>query len=211
MYNGLMDIAIEDFIIKVPTDYQQMRSLPGDPAGSLSFMKQTSEAACLAMYSGIASAQAMPFNSKDEVVAGIHKALAADQGLIEVQSGITTSGKKYIYSIVKTVNRGSIGVQYSLTLHIGYFAEHVFQTQAFFDETGYTGGRDASVFAILQNEGKITVDGQNISGWMEDPYDPEYKNGILMNMGEKEEYDEAFPNHPLTQARQLAKNLVIMN
>jgi hypothetical protein len=120
-----MDISIENFTIKIPVDYQQVNSLPGDPAGSMSFMKKTPEAACLVMYSGIPSEQSMPFNSKEEVVRGIHSALAEDQGLIEVESGITPAGKKYIYSIVKTVNRGTVGVQYSLVLHIGYFAEHV--------------------------------------------------------------------------------------
>ena len=177
----------------------------------MSFMKKTPEAVCLVMYSGIPSEQSMPFNSKEEVVRGIHSALAEDQGLIEVESGITPAGKKYIFSIVKTLNRGTVGVQYSLVLHIGYFAEHVFQAQAFFDETGYTGGRDASVFAILQSEGKVTVDGQNISGWAVDPYDPQYTRGVLMNMSEKTDYDEVFPNHPLTQARILAKNLIEMN
>ena len=206
-----MDISIENFTIKIPVDYQQVNSLPGDPAGSMSFMKKTPEAVCLVMYSGIPSEQSMPFNSKEEVVRGIHSALAEDQGLIEVESGITPAGKKYIFSIIKTLNRGTVGVQYSLVLHIGYFAEHVFQAQAFFDETGYTGGRDASVFAILQNEGKVAVDGQNISGWAVDPYDPQYTRGILMNMSEKTDYDEVFPDHPLTQARILAKNLIEMN
>ena len=32
-----------------------------------------------------------------------------------------------------------------------------------------------------------------------------------MNMSEKTDYDEVFPNHPLTQARLLAKNLIEMN
>ena len=150
----------------------------------------------------------MPFNSKDQVIAGIRGSFAADQGIVEIESGITNSGKKYIYSIVKTVNRGNIGVQYSLMMHVGYFADHVFQAEGFFDETGYTGGRDTAVFAILQRDGKI---GPNYEGWSEDPYDPEYKQGILRNASEKPDFDEVFPDHPLTQARLLVKEIIAMN
>ena len=204
----LMNIAISDFTINIPDDYVQMNPLPGDPVGSMSFSKQTSGAACLAMYNAIPSEQAMPFNSKDQVIAGIRGSLAADQGIVEIESGITNSGKKYIYSIVKTVNRGNIGVQYSLMMHVGYFADHVFQAEGFFDETGYTGGRDTAVFAILQRDGKI---GPNYEGWSEDPYDPEYKQGILRNASEKPDFDEVFPDHPLTQARLLVKEIIAMN
>lgn len=204
----LMNIAIADFTVNIPDDYIQMNPLPGDPVGSMSFSKQTNNSACLAMYSAIPSDKAMPFNSRDQVIAGIRGSLAQDQGIIEVETGITNSGKKYIYSIVKTVNRGSIGVQYSLMMHIGYYADHVFQVEGFFDETGYTGGRDTAVFAILQKDGKI---GPNYEGWAEDPYDPEFKQGILMNASERENFDEAFPEHPLTQARILVKTIVAVN
>ncbi len=203
-----MNIAIADFTMNVPDDYVQMNPLPGDPVGSISFSKQTNNAACLAMYAAIPSEQALPFNSREEVIMGIRNSLAQDQGIIEVTTGITQAGKKYIYSIVKTVNRGSIGVQYSLMMHIGYFASHVFQVEGFFDETGYTGGRDTAVFAILQRGNKI---GPNYEGWAEDPYDPQFQQGILMNASEKEDYDNAFPEHPLTQARALAKALTLMN
>ena len=198
-----------DFMMNVPIDYQQVASAPGDPQGSISFMKKTDSAVCLAQYYAIQADLAMPFSSTKEVIDGIHKALGPNQGLIEVLSGVTPAGKKYIFTIVKTGNRPNApGTQYCLTLQIGFFASRVFYVQGFFDETGFTGGRDTSVYAILQNEGKI---GPNGEGWMADPYDPEYQQGLLMNLSEKTDYDEIYPTHPLTEARSLAARLIQEN
>ncbi len=207
-----MEISIGNFTIKVPADYQQVNSLPGDPVGSISFMKKTPVAACLAMYNSISSEQSMPFNSKEEVIRNIHNTLEQDQGVIEVESGITPAGKKYIYSIIKTFNRGGIAIKYSLSLHIGHFADRIFETQAVFDGIGDNAVlRDAAVYNILQKEGKIGVGDPDVSNWAMDPYDSQYRHGVLMNMSEKAEYDEAFPGYPLTEARLLVKNLIVMN
>ena len=198
-----------DFMMTVPVGYQQVASAPGDPQGSISFMKKTDLAVCLAQYYAIPADMAMPFNSTKEVIDGIHQALGPNQGLIEVMSGVTPAGKKYIFTIVKTGNRPNLpGVQYCLTLQIGFFASRVFYVQGFFDETGFAGDRDASVYAILQNDGKV---GPNGEGWVCDPYDPEYKQGLLMNLSEKTDYDGIFPTHALTEARKLATQIVQAN
>jgi len=60
----------------------------------------------------------------------------------------------------------------------------------------------------LRYDGKIGANGE---GWVADPYDPTYMQGALMNLSEKEEYDEAFPNHPLSQARKIVKFLIENN
>jgi hypothetical protein len=204
-----MEIMLKEFPVHIPDDYGQVQSMPGDPVGSISFMKQTPNSACLSMYTPIPAEQSMPFNSVDQVISGIRGVLAIDQGIIEVEAGGTSDDRKYIYSIIKTVNRGGVqGVQYILTMHLGYYSDYVFQAQAFFDETGLTGTREASVFAILENEGKV---GSNGEGWQCDPYDPSYVQGALMNLSESRDYDETFPNHPLSQARALAKFLIENN
>ena len=204
-----MEIMLKEFPVHVPDDYGMVPSMPGDPAGSLSFMKQTSNAACLAMYTPIPADQAMPFNSVEQVIDGIRSVLAPDQGIIEVEAGSTEFERKYIYSIIKTVNRGGIqGVQYILTMHIGYYSDYVFQCQAFFDETGLIGAREASVFAILENDHKV---GPNGEGWVKDPYDETYAQGQLMNWSEVTDYDKTFPDHPLSQARELVNFLIWKN
>ena len=208
-----MDISLDGFTAKIPADYQAMNRLPNDPTGAVSFMKQTPNAACLAMYGSVPANEAMSFNSLDKVIAAVRGAMADDQGLIEVKNGITDAGKKYIYSIVKTVGRNNISVQYFLAMHIGFFANKVFQIQAFFNETGTTGQRDTAVYAILAADGKIQMNeqGQIAAGWACDPYDESITKGALMNMSEREHYDEVFPDHPLTQARLLANELIQMN
>ncbi len=202
-------MMIDRFVVHIPDDYTPVPTKPGDTTGSISFMKQTENAACLAMYCPIPSDQAMPFNSVDQVITGIRHVLAPDQGIIEVRSGGTKDERKYIYSIIKTINRGMVqGVQYILTMHIGFYADYVFQAQVFCDETGLTGARDTSVFEILKFDGKV---GENGEGWVRDPYDPSYTEGALMNLSEMEEYDETFPNHPLSQARKVVKFLIENN
>ena len=39
--------------------------------------------------------------------------------------------------------------------------------------------------------------------WMEDPYNKEFKKGVLMNKSEAKSFDKLFPNHPLTKCREL--------
>lgn len=74
-------------------------------------------------------------------------------------------------------------------------------------EIGFTGVRETVVADKLMKENKlkITEDGQR--DWLADPYDDTYVEGTLMNGAEKEEYDEEFPDHPLTQARNLLRLL----
>ena len=145
----------------------------------------------------------MPFGNPQEVIQGIHMVLPDDQALIEVGSCDAATANT-IYSIIKTKKQTS-GVQYTLTMDIAtkYGAIHL---QGFFDEIGQTGLRDTMVFEKLQKEGVVT---NGLEGWMADPYDLDNKKSYLMNLSEREEYDEMFPEHPLSVARSLIKGLII--
>ena len=44
-----------------------------------------------------------------------------------------------------------------------------------------------------------------------DPYDETYNKGLRMNLAEKEEYDVVFPEHPLSEARNLVKIIIEKN
>ena len=41
-------------------------------------------------------------------------------------------------------------------------------------------------------------------GWLFfDPYDPEFKAPLLSNIADKKEFDDQFPNSPLSRAREI--------
>ena len=69
-------------------------------------------------------------------------------------------------------------------------------------ELGLTGLREAVVMEQELARQHITIDeaGQ-VQGWAADPYDPSYSGGLLRNRAEAEEYDETFPDHPLSRVR----------
>lgn len=99
-------------------------------------------------------------------------------------------------------------MQYILTMHID-MGQYCMNIRSFFDEVGMTGTRDTAIMNKMINEGKITP--PNMSGWFKDPYDENYKNGIIMNLSEKEEYDAMFPQHPLSEMRSFIKYIVENN
>lgn len=172
--------------------------MPEDPENSVPVCAQTGNADIFAIYFPIDSSQTMPFGNAGAVIDGIHHALSERQGLIEVNTGKTASGAGYIYSIVKTLKE-SHGVQYTLTYQIKTGDEAV-NLQGFFDEIGTTGIRDTTIYAVCRKEGIVSDNGD---GWMQDPYDADYSRGISMNLSEKKEIDNAFPDHPLSMARAL--------
>ena len=196
-----------DLMINIPSDFQRMNTLPGDPENSRAFGKQTQSSNMFLMMYPISNQNAMPYGNEKEVIDGIHEALAESQGLVEVNTGITKNQKRYIYSIVKTKMEPS-GIQYVLTMHID-MNDHAVNIQSYFDEVGITGLRDSTIMNKMINEGKITL--PNMEGWFSDPYDVNYKKGLLRNESEKADYDSMFPQHPLSEARNFVKYIVENN
>jgi len=197
----------KELIVKIPSDFQKVNTLPEDPENSVAYIKQTESSTSFLMIYPINSQNAMPYENEKAVIDGIHRALVSNQGLIEVQSGLTNSQKKYIYSIVKSQLEPS-GIQYILTMHID-MNNLSMNIQANFEEIGMTGMRDTIILNKMMNEGKVIP--PNMNGWSQDPYDENYKQGLLMNMSEKAEYDVMFPQHPLSEARLLIKYILDNN
>jgi len=75
----------------------------------------------------------------------------------------------------------------------------------FFTEQGITGKRDTAVYELARKEGKIK---SGLDEWAFDPYDSNYTKGFLLNLSENRQFDEIFPLHPLTEARNFIKNLL---
>ena len=193
--------------IRVPIGFSKLNSLPEDPANSASYGKGTNSANCFMMIYPIDKKIAMPYGNEKEVIDGIHGALGPKQGLIEVTTGTTKSQKDYTYTIIKTRMEPS-GIQYSLTMHIDD-EKNCIHIKSYFDEAGMTGLRDATVMNNLINDGSILP--TSMDSWSKDPYDENYKKGLLMNLSEKAEYDYLFPQHPLSESRALAKYIVDNN
>ena len=193
--------------INVPISFQKLKSLPSDPANSICYGKQNQSCRYLVMVYPIAKEKSMPFGNENAVINGIHGALAEDQGLIEVKSGVTKNQKQYIYSIVKSKLKPS-GMQYILTMHIN-MNDHSIKVQAYFDEIGVTGYRDSTIMNKMINDGVIIP--PNMDGWFNDPYDSSYKKGLLMNVSESARYDTMFPQHPLSEMRSFVNYIVENN
>ena len=185
-------------MIKMPEYYEIGNNMPGDPEGSTVYLTRTNRAEVMALVYPIPEEHAMPFDNPQAVIDGIHNALAEDQGLIAVETGTTQLGNKYIYSIVKTLVQPS-GVQYILTYNLLHNGETI-NLQGFFNEYQLTGERDSMVYALLSNKGEV---GPGFEGWGKDPYDSSYTRGVLMNRSEDPAFDEMFPEHPLSIAREL--------
>lgn len=186
----------------IPANYQKLDPLPEDPEGCVSYGKQTESALCMVSIYPIDVEDAMDFNDTEALINGIHHTLAENQALIEVENGRRASGFPYIYSIVKTYNGEEEGVGYTLVLDFLLRPNSsVVRVQGFFQEYGITGVRDATVFARLSQDKGFSED-----SWCFDPYDPDSQASYMMNQSERAEYDELFPDHPLTQCRMLIRH-----
>ncbi|WP_347219394.1 hypothetical protein [Chryseobacterium sp.] len=82
---------------------------------------------------------------------------------------------------------------------------YVVKVQA--NEIGITGMRDAVILNKLIETGEVTIEEETMTNWFEDPYDPDFKQGTLMNKSELEKYDHEFPEHPLSIARSLIQSI----
>lgn len=76
-------------------------------------------------------------------------------------------------------------------------------------ERGVTGTRDALVTGHLAERGELEIEypegGRGvpgrIKGWIQDPYDADWKGLSLYSMSDDDRLDELFPQHPLSKIR----------
>ncbi len=192
-------IKIDEMSVSIPEYYQRVDPMPDDPKDSIPFMVQTENAVCLLMVTPIALEQTIPRN-KEDLLRGVRRFLGDNQGIIAVDTGDI-----YAYSIVKTLKQPS-GVQYILTYH-KFYPESAIQIQAFFEEGQMTGLRDNVVYNMCRQKGWVGTAEDPFAGWQKDPYDESVTSGARMNMSELEEFDEMFPDFPLSMCRELIRVL----
>ena len=147
----------------------------------------------------------MDFDNDQQIIDDIHEGMDDNQGLICVKSGDTKRGYKYVYSIVKTIS--DKGASYILRINLKNKAnnECVAEIQGQFYEMGSTGLRDCIGMELAERLNLVKFKGDKMVGWNEDPYDKKFTRGIPMNLSERIGLDGMFPDHPLSQARELVQ------
>jgi hypothetical protein len=148
----------------------------------------------------------IPTMNNIEVLRNFYRQLICNVngGVIEVELS-----KKDKMSFIKTIfklpqEHSGMGYIASLTLPFKN-CSFVFKIQAV--EIGMTGLRDIVVAEKLLLTNTISIDENGYTNWFADPYDEYFKNRVLMNKSEQIIYDNDFPEHPLTQARQILNQI----
>lgn len=197
---GTNRFDVDGIQVEVPEYYQEVDTMPDDPPGAVDLAAQTNLGAAIVLLYTISAGDAMPCDDVRKIVDMVHRSLADNQGLVQVDGGTTAQGSGYVYTIVKTAV-GESSVQYTLSadFHCGAQALHV---QGYFEEGPTTGIRASAMHAALSAKGIV---GPKLANWARDPYDAERTAGFLANRGEDEEYDRLFPEHPLSLARELVR------
>ena len=185
----------------------------GIPKEAVGYGMRTESASCLLIMYPVSEDISMPFDNPQWVIDEQHRIMGENEGLIEVRNGTTSKGHPYVYDIIKhRINPEDeipSGVEY--TLNINVRMENTIQfINGSFAEEGTTGMRDSVCFAMYSQGSDVPLD-ERMKNWCVDPYDPDYKKGFLMNLSEKEEFDEQFPWHPLSLARAFIRYIVDNN
>lgn len=74
-------------------------------------------------------------------------------------------------------------------------------------EQGITGMRETTVFSMCADQFEFDDATEKMIGWEQDPYDPDYKSGFLPNHADQAQYDEQFPEHPLSKVRRYLREI----
>jgi hypothetical protein len=128
----------------------------------------------------------------------------ANGGLIEVE--LSQKNKMSFVKTLLKLPQEQSGVTYIASLTLPFSTcSFVFKVQAV--EAGMTGMREAIIADRLLSANTISIGENGYLNWFSDPYDNSFQGGLLMNKAEQYSYDIEFPNHHLTQARQLIKEI----
>ena len=195
--------------LALPDRYQKMPNLPGEPLNQVAYLYKSSGAECCISIRPIPDSSAMPFGAPLEVIHGLRDVMEDVQGLIEVKSGRTHSGCRYIYVIMKELI-GLRGADYLLNFHLDS-PGGVMLVYGSFIEMGKFGRREKAVRLRIVREAKSGGNMKALDTWEADPYDPGVREGALMNGSEYEVFDHQFPEHPLSEMRKLIKELIRLN
>lgn len=191
-------------LFQLPAEYKVLSKTPAAPMYCVNYgMKTTCCNSIIQAFPVIPNCN-MKYYDVPIIINGINQSLDDNSALIEVNAGKTISNRQYSYSIIKIKNNPS-GVIYYLIMFIAY-GNVAINIKGDFIEAGMTGIRDTTIWELARRKGLVSI--TDNSGWCFDPYDKNSKRSYLMNLSEKEEYDEMFPDHPLSQCRKFVKLII---
>ena len=193
---------------RVPGNCQSIASKPGDPPGSRTYGRATTQSDGFIQVLSITAEEALPFGDTAGAAAQAHAMLTEDQGLIESGNGLTAKGNRYAYTLIKTLQRPR-STEYLLTFHTET-GDGVTAVRGYFTETGSPGFRTTAIRRQMERE-HAGETGWMEANWSRDPFDPARTEGYLMNLSEKPEYDLRYPLHPLSEARLFLKEIIALN
>jgi len=208
----MLNSIVLNEIVVLPDKLVQLGKRPGDPPNAAFYAMESAQSKDIVQYMPIAKENAMDYSDLKGLVDGVHNELGETQGLIEVLNGKTSKGKNYIYSIIKSAlspQRGG-GVTYTLCLDVD-FEGFCLRVMGFFKEVGITGVRDSACLELERRKSGYGSIEDVMRNWRKDPCDENYTKGNLMNLSEQREYDEAFPDHPLSLLRQFTDFFISNN
>lgn len=130
-------------------------------------------------------------------------------GLIMCEEVLTENGIIGYESITKIPRKESTGMDYTYFLNLNSYKEQkMYQFRVMVFEMNPTGLRDnISMHPICDITGTDIV--ELMSLYRQDPYDKEYKEGNLMNISERKEFDIYFPFHPLSIIRNEIRSSIV--
>ena len=207
----LDEIEVKDFLLNLKAEnYEEINSSfienLSDP--KLGFQMQNDHCNGILVSFLVSSNEAMDYSSKENIIKGFHEAMTQNDALIECGVGKTEKGNSYAYRIFKSkiYNGEDCRISYNLGLNIKVNRTHYYVDASFIEE-GLTGTRDSIGFELfkkkLENENPdhdYSIE-EVLKYYHRDPYDPTIESDFLMNVYESKEFDDIFPNHPLSELR----------
>ncbi|WP_020394801.1 hypothetical protein [Thiolinea disciformis] len=122
-------------------------------------------------------------------------------GIVECDV-LEKAGTKLVRVVGKVMNPARPGMIYIASLAIPLRDKSfVFTLHA--QEGKLTGLRDNVILNRLLSQGQITFDPktESLKAWAQDPYFATYQGPCLRNLSEDKQYDQEFPDHPLSKVR----------
>lgn len=193
--------------IQMPEEWQLGDRLPEDPIGALTYAKITADSANLVQIARLDEKKTMPLDDVQKIIDAEHASIQENTGLVEARIGKTQYDKRYAYSIVRVLLKPH-GVAYVLNLHL-YKDHQAVSITGRFTERGVTGRRETTALEFCIRKGWVKK--ETYEGWVEDPYDKEFKKGSPSNLSELPYFDGSFRTHPLSELRGLIQDLLLYN
>ena len=194
--------------VNMPYGFEEMNALPGDPPNSKVYGYESPGTISRVLVRFIPAGETLFFDDP-QVLSNMIIQEAEDGKLVESETVRTyEKDRRCVHSIVKTLSDQD-RIRYWATMYIDY-PDGMVLIQGFFDTLGESEMREILVQAIQTGKGIVRMTDKGLIGWDLESYDPEYRH----ESGEDSdhwEFDQLFPDHPLTEARRFVNELLMLN